>query len=242
MAVANFLAMTHKIKKVKACYLRLGNMKLLTKAKVFPQKSTLKEWREWGKAAYKSSASMMRNNSRHPDYDTLEKREAIHNANEAGIGEFAYNWTTEGRAKLASRWGYTEKEIDEARAAWCEGYCASRRWYRREDAKHQTVLDKYAPLFQEAAKVAQAVDVSDIQDGFPCGGAHLYLEYRCKDTDLGKALAHFSDAGTYEYKYRLPIKMPGYGQCVAFDERVCDAVAEFLRAHDVLVNRYSYID
>src|SRR3990167_7016711 len=79
-----------------------------------PEKA--KEWRDWGKQAYKSRSSMMRGNKHHPDYDTREKCEAVHDANEAGTGESAYNFTKEGRERLTSRYGYTDSAIDEARA------------------------------------------------------------------------------------------------------------------------------
>ena len=202
----------------------------------------MKEWREWGKQAYKGRASMMRGNSHHPDYDTREKREAIHDANEQGIGESAYNWTDEGRAKLKSRWNYTDAEIESAKQAWIDGYSASRKWYKREDAKHQAVLDSFASLFAEASKIAYAVDVSDIKDGFPCGWAIISLDYACRDTELGKALAHFNDASTPTYKYQIRIKSPSYGQCVSFSERINGKVCDFLRSRGMLANSHTVID
>ena len=201
-----------------------------------------KEWREWGKQAYKSCASMMRGNIHHTDYNTLEKREAIHDANERGEGQSAYNWTAQGRERLASRFGYTDTAIDEARAMWLEGYSASRKWYKREDAKMQAVIDRFMPIFEEASRIAHAVDVSDIKDGFPCGSAHLYLQRYAEHEDLRKALGHFGDSSTDAYKYELPIKYPVHGQCIAYDERICKVVNEFLRSKGVFAHTHSWID
>ena len=201
-----------------------------------------KEWREWGKDAYKSCARLMRSNSHHPDYDTREKREAVHDANEAGTGKSAHNFTEEGRARLQSRWGYTDSAIDEARDAWMNGYSASRKWYKREDAKQQAVLDRFMPIFTKASRIAHAVDVSDIKDGFPCGSAHLYLQKYAEHEDLYKALGHFNDKSTDAYKYQLPIKYPVHGQCIAYDERICKKVNEYLRTQGIFAHVHSYID
>jgi len=204
--------------------------------------SKIKEWRDWGKQAYKSCASMMKNNSHHPDYDTQEKREAIHNANELGLGQSAYNFTEEGMARLKSRWGYSDNAIKEAKNEWIDGYKASRKWYARADQKQKAVLDRYATIFEEASKIAFAVNVSDIKDGFPCGSAHVYLDYAERNTELGKALAHFNNSSTPQYKYKIDIKFPTYGQCINFDERICGEVVQLLRSKGVLANTYSWID
>lgn len=201
-----------------------------------------KEWRTWGKDAYKSAANMMRNNSHHPDYDTREKREAIHDANERVEGDNAYQFSENGRERLKSRFGYTDEMIEEARQCFIDGYKASRTWYKREDQKQQSVLDEYASVFEEASRIAHAVDVSDIKDGFPCGSAHVYLDYADRDTKLGKALRHFNNGHSFQYQLQIPIKIPSYGQCIAFDERICNEVVTFLRSRGIMSNVYSWID
>ena len=184
----------------------------------------------------------MQRNAGHPDYDTKEKREALHNANETGTGEQAYNFTEEGREKLCTRWGYTNEEIEAARTAWIAGYKASRKWYEREDVKQQAIIDKYAPIFKEASEIALAVDVSSIKDGFPCGSAHLYLQRYAEMEDLYNALGHFSDSSTEAYKRQLPIKMPSYSQCISYDEIICKEVNGFLRSKGIFAGVYSWID
>lgn len=196
-----------------------------------------KEWRQWGKDAYKSTARMMRTNSHHPDYDTPEKREAVHNR----YGD-SYLLGEERREVLKTKWGYSDNAITDALLQFKDGYDASRKWYEREDKKMQAIIDEYRPLFDEAEKLANSVDVSDIHDGFPCGSAHLYLDYAERETPLGKALAHFNDGSTTAYKYALPIKIPFYGQCVSYDERICSVVADFLRPKGVMACSYTWID
>ena len=201
-----------------------------------------KEWREWGKGAYKGTASMMRNNEHHPDYDTPEKREAVHDKEERAEGGATYNFSETGRENLKTRFGYSDAAIDEAKAEWIEGYRASRKWYVREDAKQQAVLDEYAPIFRQAEKVAAQVDLSDIRDGFPCGWAIITLDYACRETELGKALAHFNHSDSIPYKYQIKLNTPKPGQCIAYDEKINAEVCKFLRSKGVLANSYSVID
>lgn len=197
------------------------------------------EWYKWGKEAYKSASRLARGNYRHPDYDTKEKVEAMHDR---------YNdshMLTAKRAEvLRDKYSYTPEMIEEAHVAYKAGYDSSRAWYKKADMKHQKVLDSYAPLFKQAEEVARNVDVSDIRDGFPCGGTVIYLDYACRDTDLGKTLAHFNDSSSSspQWKYKINIKTPSHGQCVSFGERVDGEVVKFLRQHNVLANVYSYID
>lgn len=198
-----------------------------------------KEWREWGKQAYKSTASMMRTNSHHPDYKTLEQQEAVHDR----YGDsYLLLLTPERASVLREKWGYTDSAIAEAVNLYKEGYDASRKWYAREDVKMRAVIDRFASVWEEASRIAHAVDVSDIKDGFPCGSAHLYLQKYAEHEDLYKALGHFENASTDVYKYRLPIKMPSYGQCIAYDERICKVVNEFLRSKGVFAHVHSWID
>ena len=210
----------------------METMKILTELK-------RKEWYQWGKEAYKSSMNMMRSNAKHPDYDTKEKREAMHD-----IYSDSHLLKDERKNALREKWGYSDEAIAEAMQLFKDGYNASRAWYKKADAKMQAVIDEYKAIWKEAEKVAKNTDVSDIKDGFPCGSAHLYLDNYPEGEELRKALGHFSTSvsDSSAYKYRLPIKMPSYGQCVAFDERICGKVREFLRSKAIFANIHSWID
>lgn len=165
----------------------------------------LKEWYQWGKDAYKSTAKMMQNNSRHPDYDSKEKRDAIHDK----FGE-SYLLEDKGDQRLIEKFGYTPEFILECKEEFRKGYASSRAWYAKADKKYQAILDSYKPIFEEAEKIAHAVDVSDIRDGFPCGSCHLYLQKYPETEALREALAHFNGSrSTDAYKYSLPIKFSG---------------------------------
>lgn len=48
--------------------------------------------------------------------------------------------------------------------------------------------------------------------------------------------------GKDAYKYKLPIEFPVYGQCIAFDERICSKVSEFLRSKGVFAHTHTWID
>lgn len=197
----------------------------------------LKEWYQWGKDAYKSTASMMKGNSSHPDYNTVEKREAVHDR----YGE-SYLLSDSRKETLKLKWKYTDEDVKLALEQFVKGYESSRAWYKKADAKYQLVIDRYMPIFNEATEVAKSVDVSDIQDGFPCGSAHLYLQKYPEAEDLYDALGHFSGDKSDAYKYKLPIEFPVYGQCIAFDERICSKVSEFLRSKGVFAHTHTWID
>lgn len=198
----------------------------------------LTEWRKWGKEAFVSNRNNMRRNKQHPDYDTTEKTEALHDSFDS-----CYMLSQERKEKLISpKWNYTEADYEKAVATFKEGYAASRAWYKKADAKFQAIIDKFSRIWTEAERIAKETDVSDIQDGFPCGSAHLYLDDYAEGYELRKALAHFSDSDSIVYKYQLPIKMPSYGQCISYDERICEAVREYLRSEGIFANIHSWID
>ncbi|MEB3215566.1 MAG: hypothetical protein VKN72_04785 [Nostocales cyanobacterium 94392] len=198
----------------------------------------IKEWRKWGKEAYASTDKMMRFNHHHPDYQTQEQRDAIHD----NFGD-SYLLGEERKKVLLTKWEYTEEDYQKAITAFKDGYNASRKWYQKADKKFQAIIDKYTPIFKEAEELAKNVDVSNIKDGFPCGSAHLYLQDYPEAGELRKALGHFSSSyKTAPYKYMLPIKMPAYGQCITFDERVCQAVKEFLAKNGIFTSMYSWVD
>lgn len=200
----------------------------------------IKEWHKWGKEFYKGTISRIRHNKHHPDYNTPEKIIlAIDNAIESH-----YNFTETGKEKLKTKWNYTDEDIETAKKALIEGFNNSRKWYEKADKKMQAIIDQYQPIFSEAQALAQSVDISDIKDGFPCGSAHLYLDQYSEGEELRKALGHFASSSSDSaiWKYKLPIKMPSYGQCIAFDERICEKVRDFLRSKGVFANIHSWID
>lgn len=198
----------------------------------------LKEWYQFGKDAYKSASNMMQNNKHHPDYDTVEKREAIHDNY-----SMSYLLDSKGDQRLIEKFGYTPEFIAECKEEMKKGYNSSRAWYAKADKKYQAILDRYMPIFNEASEIAKNVDVSDIQDGFPCGSAHLYLQKYAETEELRDALAHFNnDSSSDQYKYELPIKFPTYGQCIQFDEKICREVSDFLRSQGVFAHTHTWID
>lgn len=197
----------------------------------------LKEWYQWGKDAYKSQRNMMSNNSHHPHYDTVEKREAIHDK----FGE-SYLLNDSGDQRLIEKFNYTPDFILLCKEEFKKGYNSSRSWYAKNDGKFQAVIDKYMHIFKKAEEIASKVDVSEIDDGFPCGSAHLYLDKYPEGEELRKALAHFSDSETDAYKFQIPVNWKSYGQCIRFDEKICQEVREYLRSEGIFTNIYSWID
>jgi hypothetical protein len=196
------------------------------------------EWRKWGKEAYKSSRNMAKTNSHHPDYNTPEKVEALYDR----YGD-SYMITDKWIEKLKSpKWNYTDEDVSKAFEAFKDGYNSSRQWYKKNDVKFQTVINNYKPIIEVAEQFARSVDVSDIKDGFPCGSAHLYIQNCGEMEELRKAVGHFATSESEVYKYRLPIKLPRYGQCINYDERICKEVSDFLRSNGIFVNTYSWID
>lgn len=150
--------------------------------------------------------------------------------------------------RLKEQFGYTDETLKERAEIYHEAFWNSWRWWNNKMLEFDNVMAKYKPIFKEAEEVAKKVDVSDIQDGFPCGMAVLYLKPEAKDTDLGKALRSKYDGDSYSAKvchwsaYKLPIEIPSYGQCMTFDQRICEDVAEFLNGKGIPTGVYSMID
>lgn len=163
-----------------------------------------------------------------------------------------YEWlcqqSEERKERLISRFGYTDETLKLRAEIYHEAFWSSWKWWQKKMVENETVMAKYKPIFDEAEKIAHAVDVSDIQDGFPCGGCVIYLKPEAKNTDLGKVLRSNYSGDSYsakvchQYAYKLPIKTPTYGQCVAFDRRICEKVADFLNSKGVPTGVYEYID
>ncbi len=154
----------------------------------------------------------------------------------------------ERKERLKNQFGYTNETLKERAEIYHEAFWSSWKWWNNKMLEIERVMARYKPIFQEAEEVAKKVDVSDIEDGFPCGMAVLYLKPEAKDTDLGKALRSLYHGGSYSAKvchwsaYKLPIQIPTYGQCMTFDERVCGEVAKFLNSKGIPTGVYSMID
>ena len=149
-----------------------------------------------------------------------------------------------GKERLMTQFDYSEEQYNAIISLYNECFWQGfKYWEDRYNKVVESVLQRYNKIFKEAEEIAKKVDVSEIQDGFPCGGVHLYLNPDEKNTDLGKALAlKNGDYDSIPYKYQLPIKMPSYGQCVDFDRKICEEVKNFLISKDVLCLTHSYID
>ena len=154
----------------------------------------------------------------------------------------------EKQERLIKQFGYTKETLQQRAEILHEAFWASWKWWTNKKIEIDLIMAKYQPIFKEAEEFAKKVDVSDITDGFPCGMAILYLKPSAKDTDLGKALRAMSDCDSYSAKtchwsaYKLPIKLPSYGQCMSFDQRVCEEVAKFLTKKGLEVGVHSMID
>jgi len=148
------------------------------------------------------------------------------------------------KGRLVSQFGYTPEMLKERVEIYHEAFWGSWQWWNNKLVEIKEVMAKYKPIFKEAEELAKKVDVSDIKDGFPCGMSILYLEPEMKNSDLGKALSLMSESVSSSHwaKYQLPIKIPSYGQCMSFDERICGKVAEFLTSKGVKTAVYSMID
>ena len=156
-----------------------------------------------------------------------------------------YFESEEAKARFQAR-GVDESGINERVEIFNEAFWKSYQWWEKKYAENEKVLSKYIPIFKEAEEYAKTIDVSDIQDGFPCGWVTLYL--KDEKSDLGKVLRSQYDGDSYSAKtyywsaYKLPIKLPSYGQCISFDERICSKVVEFLKAKGIEAGSHSYID
>jgi len=150
--------------------------------------------------------------------------------------------------RLKTHFNYSDEDVKQAMEHYHEGFYSGFNWWSNKKEQVDSVLQKYEPIFKEAEKIAFNVDVSDIQDGFPCGSVDIYLKPEGRDSDLGKALRTLYGGDSYSAKvcswsaYALPVKMPSHGQCMRFDERVCEKVVEFLESKGIPTATHSWID
>jgi hypothetical protein len=202
---------------------------------IMTDKKKQEEWYQWGKEGCKSARNMMRRNSHHPDYDTPEKREAQMDS---------YRGWMLDPDRLKTRFKYDDEDCAEAERQYKAGFNASRKWYAKADLKHQAVLDKYMPIFVAAQIEGDAIDMSDIKDGFPCGSAHLYLQKYPETEDLYKALGHFNSdsAGSEAFERQIPVRCKVAAQCIAFDQRFCSVVTDYLQKRGIFVSTHTWID
>ena len=111
--------------------------------------------------------------------------------------------------------------------------------------KAKKVVEKYQPLIDEAQKLVDSIDLSDLNDGFPCGSAFVYLELT---HELGQALrqlkggngrSHWSEK---IFDAQFPVRYNHNCQCIDFDRRLSDRLECFLRDKGLPAKTYSYID
>ena len=149
----------------------------------------------------------------------------------------------QARERLINQFGYTEKALDEKLELFNESFWASHQWWERQSMIHAKTMSNYNSIFKEAEEVAAKVDISDIEDGFPCGDVSLYLSPDQHNTDLGQALKFMNGNRSADcFTYALPIKFPPFGQCISFSERVSAAVAEFLKLKGIQASQHTWID
>jgi hypothetical protein len=146
-----------------------------------------------------------------------------------------------------TQFNYTAEEVDEIinwyNECFWEGYHYWEKKFNKIESDVKQGPENYEAIFKEAEELAKKVDVSDIEDGFPCGGCHLYLDKSMQKEPIGKFIAmKQADYDSEEFKYELPIQMPSYGQCVSFDDRICDVLKDFLDKKGIPTHKYTFID
>lgn len=181
------------------------------------------------------------------EYETWAKNDAkyfiIQNRNDETVDEYFKRCIKIYQPeRLVKQFKYTLEQVDQVLGIYNEAFWKSFRFWQDKKMKIDATIKEYEPIFKEAEEIAKKVDVSDISDGFPCGWVHLYLLPEAQKTELGKALKTLSDAETPIYQYKLPVKTPSYGQCIAFDERICKVVADFLNSKGIPTGTYQVID
>ena len=143
--------------------------------------------------------------------------------------------------RLIKQFNYDTKQADYIINYFNTEFWRGYEYWQNKKQMLDNQLAKYKPILNEAEEYAKTIDVSDIKDGFPCGDVILYAEPRSK---LAKLLKNYADSNTSTpaFKYKLPLKLPFYGQCISFDERICKKVKEFLCSKGINCLTYSWID
>ncbi len=213
----------------------------------------VKEIKDWAKSEVKYFMKRIRENEEAEKAGFPAKKKEFNEKYPKGITSwyeqiYQDNETSEKQARLKKQFGYTDELLKQRVGIYHEAFWSAYKWHENQRIRDEVVMAKYKKIFDEAEKIAKKVDVSDIRDGFPCGGGVLYLKAEAKDTDLGKMLRSQYDGDSYsakvcpQYAYKLPVKIPSYGQCVAFDEKIMKVVAEFLSGKGIPAGVYTYID
>lgn len=182
------------------------------------------------------------------DFKGWARKDAKHylfgNPNQDTIEEYFKRCiSTYNSERLIKQFNYTKEQADEILNWYNEYFWEGFNYWQKKNNKIIDILAKYNPIFEEAEDLARKVDISDIEDGFPCGDCHLYLTPSSKDTDLGKALKlknyQYSTPPSY---LQLPIKLPVHGQCMAFSERICEKIQPFLEKKGIPTLMHRWVD
>jgi len=145
--------------------------------------------------------------------------------------------------RLTNTFNYSKEQAQHIINFYNTEFWRGYEYWKAKKEKIDLAMKLYDKIFQEAEEFAKTINVIDIKDGFPCGSAHLYLAPKTSP-ELEKLLKgkNFSSKGSMVYELKLPIKMPVYGQCISFDERICKKVKEFLAERGIDALTHSWID
>ena len=139
----------------------------------------------------------------------------------------------------------TPEQAQEIRALYFIKLEASYKVQLTKFEKAKKVVAKYQPLIDEAQKLVDSIDLSDLHDGFPCGSAFVYLELThelgeaIRQLNGGSGRSHWSEK---IYDAKFPVKYNHHFQCIDFDRRISDRLECFLRDRGLPAKTYSYID
>ena len=143
--------------------------------------------------------------------------------------------------RLINQFNYSSEQADQIINHYNTQFWRGYEYYNNRRQIENLKMQKYLTIFEEAEKFAKTVDVSEIQDGFPCGSVHLYLAPGT-NKELERLLKSQNDGSTIAYKLKLPIKMPSYGQCIEYSRKLCEEVQKFLQNKNIQTLTHSWID
>jgi len=143
--------------------------------------------------------------------------------------------------RLIKQFDYSPEQADYMFNYYNTEFWRGYEYWKNRKEKEDLKMKKYNVIFKEAEEYAKTIDVSDIKDGFPCGSAFLYLAPNT-DKELEKLLKSKNDGSSDPFQLYLHLKMPSYGQCISFYERLCSKTKEFLSQKGIETLVYSWID
>ena len=158
------------------------------------------------------------------------------------VGEYVIRLLNSyNKKRLITQFNYSQEQADQILEHYNTEFWRGYEYWQNKKQQLDAKLAKFTPIFQQAEQYAEKIDVSDIHDGFPCGDVILYAE---PNSELANLLKNYADSNTSTpaFKYKLPIKLPSYGQCIEFDRRICDKVKEFLANKGITALTHSWID